>query len=62
MVSKSQEYIYVFRYDEVFTQNELERIMSEVEDLKILKRLVSNAVNTRLRVREIPSYYEMDKK
>jgi hypothetical protein len=36
--------------------------MGEEEDLRMLKRLVSNAVNTRLRVREIPNYYEMDKK
>jgi hypothetical protein len=46
----------------VFTQNELERIMGDEEDFRMLKRLVTNAVNTRLRVREIPSYYEMDKK
>lgn len=36
--------------------------MGDEEDLRMLKRLVTNAVNTRLRVREITSYYEMDKK
>ena len=29
--------------------------MGDEEDLRMLKRLVTNAINTRLRVREIPA-------
>ena len=48
----SREYVFVFKYDELFTPTELAE--NDVQDLTALKRLVATAMNKRLRVREIP--------
>ena len=48
---KSQEFVFVFKYEEVFTETEM--LKSNLEDLKILKKLVAESVNKRLRIKEI---------
>ena len=54
---RSSEYVFVFKYEELFTQAELAD--NDLEDLKTLKRLVASAMNKRLRVREIPDLLDL---
>jgi hypothetical protein len=54
---KSNEYVFVFKYNELFTQAELSE--NNLEDIKTLKKLVSVAMNKRLRIREIPDVLDL---
>lgn len=53
----SSEYVFIFKYDELFTPAQLAE--SDLEDLSVLKRLVASAMNKRLRVREIPDLLDL---
>jgi hypothetical protein len=54
---RSSEYVFVFKYEELFTQAELAE--NDLEDLRTLKRLVAMAMNKRLRIREIPDLLDL---
>jgi hypothetical protein len=54
---QSSEHVFVFKYEELFTQAELAE--NDLEDLRTLKRLVAMAMNKRLRIREIPDLLDL---
>jgi len=54
----SQEYIFVFRLAEVFSPDELKS--KDLFDIRGLKKMVTGAVNRRLRIREIPDFINSD--
>ena len=54
---QSSEYVFVFKYEELFTQAELAE--NDLDDLRTLKRLVAMAMNKRLRIREIPDLLDL---
>ena len=54
---QSSEYVFVFKYEELFTQAELAE--NDLEDLRTLKKLVAMAMNKRLRIREIPDLLDL---
>ena len=57
-VQKSSEYVFVYRYSEMFSYDILKS--NDLDDMKNLKRFVAEAVNRRLRIREIPDILDLD--
>ena len=57
---KVEEHIFVFRYDEIFTDQELKMNGESINELKTLKRMVGQAIAKRLKVREVPNILNMN--
>jgi len=57
-VMVTQEFVFVFRYDEVFTFQELKS--KEMGDLKYVKKLLAQVIKKRLKIREIPDILAVD--
>lgn len=47
-----KDHVFVYYYDEVFSYDELQKC--DLTDLKTLKIQIARAVNSKLKVREIP--------
>jgi len=50
-VQKTDEFVFVFRYSEVFSAEELSTYSTD--ELVVLKKLVASAINKRLRIRQL---------
>ena len=56
-IQKAREYVFVFKYEEVFTPGELAG--GDLDSISTLKRMVAGAMNKRLRIREIPDHLKV---
>ena len=50
-VQKTEEFVFVFRYTEVFSAEEIDTFATD--EIVVLKKLVASAINKRLRIRQL---------